>query len=75
MENRLRSHMREIANEFRTCFLIHSVHGDRLLPRKLEVWEWVVKRRIFDPFSEFSELVCFVSEFSVNLHVRPFRVG
>ena len=27
---------------------------NRLLPCKLEVWEWVVKRRIFNQFSEFS---------------------
>ena len=27
---------------------------NRLLPCKLEVWEWVVKRRIFEPFTEFS---------------------
>ena len=36
-----------------------------------------MKRRIFDPFSEFSGLVWFVPEFSMNLHIflRPFRVG
>ena len=33
----------------------HAVYAfDRLLPCKLQVWEWVVNRRIFDPFSEFS---------------------
>ena len=26
-------------------------------PCKLEVWEWVVKRRIFNPFSKFSGLI------------------
>ena len=30
---------------------------NRLRPCKLKVWEWVVKRRIFDPFSEYSEWV------------------
>ena len=44
-------------------------------PCKLEVWERVVKSRIFDPFSEFSALLWFVPEFSMNMHIRPFRVG
>ena len=47
----------------------------RLQPCKLEVWEWVLKCRIFDPFSEFSGLFLFMPEFSMNLHIQPFRVG
>ena len=46
---------------------------NRLHPCKLEVW--VLECRIFDPFSEFSRLVWFVAEFSMNLPIRSFRVG
>ena len=42
---------------------------NRRPPRKLEVWEWVVKRRIFDPFSELSGWVWFLPELSMNLHI------
>ena len=55
------------------CVLVSTCN--RVQPDKLEVWEWVAKRRIFDPFYEFSGLVWFVPEFSINLHIRPFRVG
>ena len=34
------------------CFAVHP--SNWLLRCKLEVWEWAVKRRIFDAFSEFS---------------------
>ena len=34
-----------------------------------------VKRRIFDPFSEFSRRVWLLPDFSMNWHIRPFRVG
>ena len=34
------------------CFALRP--PDWLLPCKVEVWQWVVKRRIFDPFSEYS---------------------
>ena len=41
---------------------------NRFLPCKLEVWEWVVKRRIFDPFSEFSEWVQFLPVSASSIH-------
>ena len=37
---------------FGDCFTLHLSNG--FLPCKLEVWEWVVKPRILDPFCEFS---------------------
>ena len=49
--------------------------GIRPQPCKLEVLEWVVECRLFDPFSKFSGLFLFMPEFSINLHIRPFRVG
>ena len=44
-----------VCGAFGTCFDLHS--SNWFLPYKLEVWGWAVKRRIFDPFSEFSELI------------------
>ena len=48
---------------------------DRLILCKLQLWEWGVKRRIFDPFSESSGWVQFPRDSSMYLHIRPFRVG
>ena len=59
-----------------SCFLPFAVSPSiRPQPCKLEVWEWVVKCRIFDPLSEFSGLFLLMHEFSMNLHIRSFRVG
>ena len=57
----------------RTCIFGHVISFavstcNRLQPYKLEVWEWVVKRRIFDLFCEFSRWVWFVSGFSKSAY-------
>ena len=49
--------------------------GNRPQPCKLEVWEWVVKCRIFDPFSKISGLFSFMPEFSMNLHIYTTLSG
>ena len=41
-----------VRSDLLSIFAVYAFN--RLLPCKLEVWEWVVKRRIFDPISEFS---------------------
>ena len=52
-----------------------SLYGDyvytcnRLQLNGLEVWEWAVKRRIFDLFSELPGWVWFPPELSLNLHI------
>ena len=38
-----------VCRAFGAYFALHPSNG--LFPRKLEVWEWIVKRRIFVPFS------------------------
>ena len=64
----------------------HYCHRSLVAPRKvstcnrlqsyeLEVWEWVVKRRILDLFSELSGWVWFVFEFSMNRPIRTFGLG
>ena len=58
----------------RTCIFGHVISFavstcNRLQPYKLEVWEWVVKRRIFDLFCEFSRWVWFVSGFSKSAYI------
>ena len=42
---------------------------NRLLTCKFEVREWVVKRRIFDPFSEFSGWGEFLPDSSMHIHI------
>ena len=41
-----------VCSDLLSIFAVYAFN--RLLPCKLEVWEWVAKRRIFDPISEFS---------------------
>ena len=50
---------------------------NRLILCKLELWEWGLKRRIFDPFSESPGWVQFPPDSFMYLHnnIRPFRVG
>ena len=58
---------------FDACFCLYP--SNWLSACKLEVWEWVVKRCIFDPFSEFSGWILVPPDISMNLDIRPFRVG
>ena len=43
------------------CLAVYTCNC--LQPYELEVWEWVVKRRIFNPFSEFPWWVWFLPDF------------
>ena len=63
----------------RACFLqdanLFWSNRPPLCKLYVEVWEWVVERRIFDPFSH-NFLVKFCTLLiDMRLHIQPFKVG